>query len=135
MLRRWWHLQATQFSPGRRKPSRPTYRRTRRITYPTNKGAMHNGSSVGIHAVHADFACLAQNCLLSRHLLTIMINIVLCCAHLHVRFGIKSYAQLALVSRTGMLLPFLELSWKFIVSWVGSSLGARRVWGWRWLLH
>ncbi len=75
----------------------------------TNKGAMHNGSSVGVYTVRTDFARVALNHMLSQHLLIIIINIVLCYipyVHFHVHFNIKSYAQLALNNKIGILLPF-----------------------------
>ena len=55
--------------------------------------------------MHTDCARFAPNCTLSRHLLTVIVVVVLCYTHLHVCFGIKSYAPLALVNRIGMLLP------------------------------
>ena len=55
------------------------------------------------------FACLAPNRTFSRHLLTIIIVVVLCCVHLRANFGIKLYAQMALVNKIGALLPFAEL--------------------------
>ncbi len=46
---------------------------------PPNKRALHNLSSVGTYyTVHMGFAHLVPNCTLSRHLFTIIINIVLC---------------------------------------------------------
>ncbi len=54
----------------------------------------------------ADFAGLPPNCTLSRHLQTIIINVVLCFTHLCVHFGIKSYAQSGLVDKIGILLLF-----------------------------
>ena len=72
-----------------------------KIIYPTNKGAMHYGSSVGTYTVHTDFARLAPKRVLSWHLLTIIINIVLRYIHLHVHFGIKLYTQLALIDKIG----------------------------------
>ncbi len=51
------------------------------------------------------FARLAPNRTLSRHLLTIIMNIVLCYLQLCVHFGIESCAQLALFNKLGTLLP------------------------------
>ncbi len=60
--------------------------------------------------MHTDFARLAPNhTTLSQHLLTIIINVVLCSMHLRVHSGIDSYAQLALINKIGMLLPFRSL--------------------------
>ncbi len=79
---------------------------------------MHNGSSVGIYyTAHADFARLAPNHTLSHHLLTIIVNIVLCHLHFHVRFSIKSYAQLA---------PTYQQNWHTFQSPVGNLLRVHR---------
>ena len=48
---------------------------------------------------------LAPNRMFSQHLFTINIDIVPCYVHIHVHFGIKSYAQLALINKTGVLHP------------------------------
>ncbi len=74
--------------------------------YPTNKGAMHNGSSIGICTVNTDFRHSAPNRTLSQHLFTIIINIVLCFLHLHVFFGIKSHTKLARINKPGHIFPF-----------------------------
>ena len=42
--------------------------------YPTNKGATHNGSSVGTYTVHSDFACFTPNRTFSRHSSAIIIK-------------------------------------------------------------
>ncbi len=73
----------------------------------TNKGAMHNGSSVGTYAQCAwSYARLAPSRTISHQLLTIIITIAPRYAHLHVHFGTESYAQSALVDKRGMLCPF-----------------------------
>ena len=67
---------------------------------------MRNGSSVDIYTVHAHIACLAPNRTLSQHLLTIVIITVLRYVPVHVHFGIKWYAQLALINKISILLRF-----------------------------
>ncbi len=64
--------------------------------------------------MHTDFACLAPNRMLSQHLLTVISVIVLRYAHLCVYFGTNSYSQLAPINKIGILVPFTELSWKYI---------------------
>ncbi len=56
--------------------------------------------------MHTDSARLAPNRTLSRHLPTIIINVVPCYTHLRVHFGIETHAQLALSDEICMLLPF-----------------------------
>ena len=45
---------------------------------------------------------------------TVIVIVVLCCLHVHVRFGIKSHAPPAPVSKIGLLLPVRSSVGKFI---------------------
>ena len=58
--------------------------------------------------------CLAPNRTVSRHSSTIIISVVLCYKHVRVHSGIKSDTQLAPSNKIDTLLPFLELSCKFM---------------------
>ncbi len=75
--------------------------KTAHATQPTNKGAMHSGTSVGIYTKNKNFArfgikSYAQPVLVNNYYFSFVIYL-----HLHVHFGIKLYAHLAYSSLFG----------------------------------
>ncbi len=81
---------------------------------PTNKGAVHNGSSVEIYTMYTDFARLEPNCTFSQHSLTIIVSVVLCFTRLHVHFGHRTMRPVGTCRQSRHAPPLSNLSWQFI---------------------